>query len=164
MNETICFFSFIFYERRFAHPPCSDFLKQHGNKPKHLEFVKCIKEQDRQISTLVATYRVKGKYASKVEKYCIDTFGMPPLWNVCCIWEPIPNSKGRRYGSLKSGWNGFYYTIDMGVQVLINARSGQRSIGLLSRLVAFGTSLICDNRRIHSHKVFTDIARTSVNF
>ncbi|WP_016753660.1 DUF4952 domain-containing protein [Leptospira santarosai] len=116
MNETICFFSFIFYERRFAHPPCGDFLKQHGKKPKHLEFVKCIKEQDRQISTLVARYRVKGKYASKVEKYCIDTFGMQPLWNVCCIWEPMPNSKGRRYGSLKSGWNGFYYTIDMGAE------------------------------------------------
>ncbi|EMM78513.1 hypothetical protein LEP1GSC040_0268 [Leptospira santarosai str. 2000030832] len=51
-----------------------------------------------------------------MEKYCIDTFGMQPLWNVCCIWEPMPNSKGRRYGSLKSGWNGFYYTIDMGAE------------------------------------------------
>ncbi|EMO83885.1 DUF4952 domain-containing protein [Leptospira santarosai] len=121
MNETICFFSFIFYERRFAHPPCGDFLKQHGKKPKHLEFVKCIKEQDRQIPTLVATYRVKGKYASEVEKYCIDTFGMQPLQEIFCIWEPMPNSKGERYGSLESGWNGFYYTIDMGADSSVSA-------------------------------------------
>nr|WP_080618393.1 DUF4952 domain-containing protein [Leptospira santarosai] len=69
----------------------------------------------------MATYRVKGKYASEVEKYCIDTFGMQPLRNICCIWEPMPNSKGERYGSLKSGWNGFYYTIYMGADSSVSA-------------------------------------------
>nr|WP_282967032.1 hypothetical protein [Leptospira santarosai] len=28
----------------------------------------------------------------------------------------MPNSRGERYGSLESGWNGFYYTIDMGAE------------------------------------------------
>ncbi|WP_050558724.1 DUF4952 domain-containing protein [Leptospira santarosai] len=118
--KQFAFFLLFFSGAVFAHPPCGDFLKQHGKKPKHLEFVKCIKEQG-QISTLVATYRVKGKYASEVEKYCIDTFGMQPLQEICCIWEPMPNSKGERYGSLKSGWNGFYYTIYMGADSSVSA-------------------------------------------
>ncbi|ASV11196.1 DUF4952 domain-containing protein [Leptospira santarosai] len=112
--KQFAFFLLFFTSAVFAHPPCGDFLKQHGKKPKHLEFVKCIKEQDRQIPTLVAIYRVKGKYASEVEKYCIDNFEMPPLQKICCYWGPMIDSKGRHEGFLKSGWNGFYYTIDMG--------------------------------------------------
>nr|WP_254865687.1 DUF4952 domain-containing protein [Leptospira santarosai] len=64
----------------------------------------------------MATYRVKGKYASEVEKYCIDTFGMQPLQEICCYWGPMIDSKGQYEGFLKSGWNGFYYTIDMGAE------------------------------------------------
>ncbi|EMO70677.1 hypothetical protein LEP1GSC120_0221 [Leptospira santarosai str. 200702252] len=32
---------------------------------------------------------------------------MQPLQEICCIWEPMPNSKGERYGSLKSGMERF---------------------------------------------------------
>ncbi len=98
-----------------AHPPCGDFLKLHNKKPKYLEFIQCEKTQNAQIPTLQATYRVKGKYASGVEKYLIDMFGMQPLQKICCIWETMPNLEGKRYGSLKSGWK-FYYSIDMGAE------------------------------------------------
>ncbi|EMN47581.1 hypothetical protein LEP1GSC088_0907 [Leptospira interrogans str. L1207] len=40
-----------------------------------MEFIQCEKIQDAQIPTLQATYRVKGKYSSEVEKYLIDMFG-----------------------------------------------------------------------------------------
>lgn len=58
-----------------AHPPCGDFLELHNKKPKYLEFIQCEKIQDAQIPTLQATYRIKGKYSSEVEKYLIDMFG-----------------------------------------------------------------------------------------
>ncbi|EKO71378.1 hypothetical protein LEP1GSC075_0226 [Leptospira interrogans str. Kito] len=40
-----------------------------------MEFIQCEKIQDAQIPTLQATYRIKGKYSSEVEKYLIDMFG-----------------------------------------------------------------------------------------
>ncbi|TQE73200.1 DUF4952 domain-containing protein [Leptospira noguchii] len=98
-----------------AHPPCEDFLKLHDKKPKYLEFIQCKKTQNAQIPVLQAKYRVKGKYASEVEKYLINMFGMQPLRKICCIWETVPNLEGKRYGSLKSGWK-FNYSIDMGAE------------------------------------------------
>ncbi|EJO68032.1 DUF4952 domain-containing protein [Leptospira kirschneri] len=103
-----------------AHPPCGDFLKLHNKKPKYLEFIQCKKTQNAQIPTLQAAYRVKGKYASEVEKYLINMFGMQPLKFVCCIWESVPNQKGERYGHYKNlhykNDSESYYTVSMGTE------------------------------------------------
>ncbi|WP_081100500.1 DUF4952 domain-containing protein [Leptospira noguchii] len=115
MKRFVLLFIFLFLANTVsAHPPCGDFLKLHRKKPKYLEFIQCKKTQNAQIPVLQAKYRVRGKYASEVEKYLIDMFGMQPLQHICCIWEPMLNSEGERYGSLKSGWKGLYYVIDMG--------------------------------------------------
>ncbi|EQA71318.1 hypothetical protein LEP1GSC059_3007 [Leptospira noguchii serovar Panama str. CZ214] len=116
MKRFVLLFIFLFLANTVsAHPPCGDFLKLHNKKPKYLEFIQCKKTQNAQISTLQAAYRVKGKYASEVEKYLINMFGMQLLKFVCCIWESVPNQKGERYGHYKNDSES-YYTVSMGTE------------------------------------------------
>jgi hypothetical protein len=73
---------------RSATPVCDDFLKLTKRKPDQLEFVECKVSNHHQLRALIATYRVPGEHASRVESYLSRRTNMAKLRFVCCGWEP----------------------------------------------------------------------------
>ena len=69
---------------------CGDFLAEVGAKPEHLEFLECRPDNEAQLRTLKARYRVAGIHAAEVEEYFVRTAGMARLKRNCCGWENWP--------------------------------------------------------------------------
>ena len=85
---------------------CADILSALGRKPPGLEFVGCTAGHDAQLRVLVASYRVQGRHAARVERYLVRNTGMARLRFVCCGWEPgaaIVGGAGRGEGTLHRG-------------------------------------------------------------
>lgn len=72
-----------------AEPSCQDFLQTFGGKPAAIEFLQCTQVMDEQGKPFVASYRLKGADALKVEQYMKQHFGMPPLKFYCCAWDSL---------------------------------------------------------------------------
>lgn len=71
---------------------CGDFLAEIGSKPEHLEFLECRTDNEAQLRTLKARYRVAGIHAAEVEEYFVRTAGMARLRRNCCGWENSPEA------------------------------------------------------------------------
>lgn len=82
-------------------PACGDFLAEIGVKPEHLKFLECRPDNEAQLRTLNARYRVAGTHAAEVEEYFVRTAGMARLKRNCCGWENWPEKPGDAHdGSL----------------------------------------------------------------
>lgn len=85
---------------------CEDFLSAPERKPPGLEYVGCAAGYEAQVSVLVASYKVRGSRADRVEGYLVQHTGMARLRFVCCGWEPAAVVVGgvlRREGRLPRG-------------------------------------------------------------
>ncbi|MCP3751719.1 DUF4952 domain-containing protein [Pseudomonas sp. SBB6] len=70
-----------------AAPQCENFLGALGTYPKGIEYLGCHQEPELQTAPLIATYRVKGVEAAVAERYLQQTYGMPRLLFMCCMWD-----------------------------------------------------------------------------
>ncbi len=91
---------------------CVDLIKEFSNLPPEFEFQGCKPSNESQLRVLRAKYQIKGKDSVKIENYLIENYNMTPLKFVCCGWESITNSEGRRYGTY-SDRRGNNYQITM---------------------------------------------------
>lgn len=91
---------------------CVDLIKEFGNLPSELKFQGCELSNESQLRVLRARYQVSGREATKVESFLIENYQMTPLKFVCCGWESVTNSEGRRYGQY-SDRRGYNYSIRM---------------------------------------------------
>jgi hypothetical protein len=66
---------------------CGDFLERTGRKPVHVIYEKCAVALDRQGKPLVATYKVEGLHAARVEAWLIKHAGLVKLKRSCCQWD-----------------------------------------------------------------------------
>ena len=91
---------------------CVDLIEEFSNLLPELEFQGCEPSNESQLRVLRAKYQIKGKDSIKIENYLIENYNMAPLKFVCCGWESITNSEGRRYGTY-SDRRGYNYEIKM---------------------------------------------------
>ncbi|MDD1015517.1 DUF4952 domain-containing protein [Pseudomonas rubra] len=72
-----------------AAPQCEDFLNTLGAYPKAIKYQGCHQEVELQTAPLIATYKIKGTKATVAEGYLQQTFGMPRLRFLCCMWDSL---------------------------------------------------------------------------
>ncbi|MGC5699555.1 DUF4952 domain-containing protein [Pseudomonas sp. NFXW11] len=109
----------------WAAPVCADFLREAGDPPAVLEFVRCESAPQDQGAPLTATYRVKGRDAHQVERYLQRHWGVQgDLKFACCGWE----TKGFTF--YREPRSGRGYQIGMGSEeTLYNRREQWPKIG-----------------------------------
>ena len=78
---------------------CTDMSKEFRNLPQEMEFQGCEPSNESQLRVLRATYQVSGKHSLAIETFLVNNYAMSSLRFVCCGWESITNSEGRRYGT-----------------------------------------------------------------
>ena len=69
------------------------------DSPQEMEFQGCEPSNESQLRVLRATYQVSGKHSLAIETFLVNNYAMSSLRFVCCGWESITNSEGRRYGT-----------------------------------------------------------------
>ena len=104
-----------------ASPACGDFLSTLAKTPPRLEFVGCKPDKQSQLRVLVATYRVKGENAARVESYFNRHARMPRLRFYCCGWEVNVRSSPQ-YGTLTGHQNAEYEVSMKSEETLISVR------------------------------------------
>lgn len=110
-----------------AEPACDDFLLVLSRKPANLEFVGCKPGNKSQLRALVATYRVRGEYALRVENYFNQHARMAKLRFYCCGWEPDTRSSPRE-GSLRSPQKLRYEVSMASEETVVSVRKNWRHI------------------------------------
>lgn len=106
---------------------CDDFLRAAGKKPPSLEFVECQPEQISQLAALVATYRVRGVDAHRVERELMRRTGMPGLRFMCCYWGS--RSRAGQHSGMVHAANGISYEVRMNSgETLVNRRANWKQI------------------------------------
>ncbi len=91
---------------------CADLIKEFSDLPQELKFQGCKPGNYHQIRALRAKYQVSGKDSLAIENFLITNYGMSPLKFVCCGWESVSNSQGRRHGTY-TDHRGYYYELQM---------------------------------------------------